>query len=367
MNWFRNPIGVMFVGPDIQSQGGIAKVIENYQRSRFWSKQRCAHFSTYRECHSSYGRVAYSLWRYLVFVWTLVASRPSVVSVHTSERASYYRKLGYIILARLFGIPVVLHIHPSRFFDFFLRGGVFRRFLITRGLTQSRTVVFLSEQSLGQFRQFFPKITMAVIPNPVDVEVFAPRSRPPVKENYRILFVGWIIKEKGVYDIVDVMPEVIAQFPQVEFLFAGNKEVERLKNLIEDRQLTRHAKVLGWVDGKEKLELFRTSRFLLLPSYTEGVPNVILEAMASELPAITCPVGGIPSVFVEGENGYFVSPGDTKDLAARIIQMLGDDETCDRISQRTGRRARDLYSIEVIGQQLENLYKEFVAVSCRGT
>lgn len=357
---FVNSIGVMFVAPDVQSQGGIAKVIENYQRSTFWRKQRCAHFATCREGNSAYQRVAYSLRRYLVFIWTITVSRPSVVSVHTSERASYYRKLGYIVLSRLFGIPVVLHIHPSRFFEFFTQGGTFRKFLVRSGLTQSKTVVFLSEQSLVQFRPLFPQLKMTVIPNPVNVEVFAPQSRPTAKGNYRVLFVGWIIKEKGVYDIVEVMPDVIAQFPQVEFLFAGNKEVERLKQLIEDRQLSRYAKVLGWVDGKEKLELFHTSRFLLLPSYTEGVPNVILEAMASGLPIITCPVGGIPSVFVEGENGYFVAPGDRKDLTARIIQMLGDDEGCDGISQRTGRRARELYSIEVIGRQLESLYKEFV-------
>lgn len=224
----------------------------------------------------------------------------------------------------------------------------------------SKNVVFLSQRAMDQLRPFFQDARMSVIPNPVDLEVYEPRSRPPAKGNYRILFMGWIIKEKGVYDIVEVMPEVIARFPQAEFLFAGNKEVERLKRMIEDRQLAQHAKVLGWVDGKEKLELLHTSRILLLPSYTEGVPNVLLEAMASGLPAITCPVGGIPSVFIEGENGYFVSPGNTKDLAARIMHLLENDEICDAISKCTGRRAKTIYSIEAVGSQLENVYKHFL-------
>lgn len=363
MKVFSNSIGVMFIAPDSRSHGGIAKVIENYQRSEFWVKCRCDQFPTHRDWDSRYARVAHSLWRYLVFVWALMCSRPSVVSVHTAVSASYYRKLGYIILSRLFAVPVVLHIHPASFYEFFSKGGRLRRLVVTEGLNLCEKVVFLSQRSMDQFRPFFQDAWMSVMSNPVDVELYESRIRPPAKGNYRILFMGWIIKEKGVYDIVEVMPEVIARFPQVQFLFAGNKEVDRLKKQIEERQLSRYAKVLGWVDGKEKLELFRTSRMFLLPSYSEGVPNVILEAMASGLPAITCPVGGIPSVFVEGENGYFVSPGDTKNLAARIIQMLGDDEACDNISYRTSRRVRELYSIEVIGRQLENLYQEFVSVS----
>lgn len=363
MNSFRNSIGVMFVAPDIQSRGGIAKVIENYQRSEFWEKYRCAQFSTCRDWDSRYTRITHSLWRYLVFVWTLIVSRPSVISVHTAESASYFRKLGYIILARLFAIPVVVHIHPASFYEFFIHGGAFRRFAVVMGLNLSKIMVFLSQRAMDQLRPFFQDARMFVMPNPVDVELYESRSRLPAKGNCRILFMGWIIKEKGVYDIVEVMPEVIARFPQAEFLFAGNKEVERLKRMIEDRQLAQHAKVLGWVDGKEKLELLRTSRILLLPSYTEGVPNVLLEAMASGLPAITCPVGGIPSIFIEGENGYFVSPGDTKNLAARITYMLEADEVCDDISNRTGRRARELYSIEAVSRQLGNIYESFLPIS----
>lgn len=311
-----------------------------------------------------YARVAHSLWRYLIFVWMLMCSRPSVVSVHTAVSASYYRKLGYIVLSRLFAVPVVLHVHPASFFEFFSEGGRLRRLVVAGGLNLCEKVVFLSQRTMDQFRPFFKDARMSVMPNPVDVELYKSRSRPPAKGNYRILFMGWIVKEKGVYDLVEVMPEVIARFPQAEFLFAGNKEVEQLKRMIEDRQLAQHAKVLGWVDGKEKLELLRTSRILLLPSYTEGVPNVLLEAMASGLPAITCPVGGIPSVFIEGENGYFVSPGNTKDLAARIMHLLANDEVCDDISDRTGQRASALYSIEVIGCELEKLYKEFLHISC---
>lgn len=123
MNRMCNSVGVMFVAPDIQSRGGIAKVIENYKRSEFWRKHRCAQFSTHRDWDSKYTRIAHSLWRYLTLVWTLIASRPSVISVHTATRARYYRNLGYIILARLFAVLVVVHIYPASFYEVFMHGG----------------------------------------------------------------------------------------------------------------------------------------------------------------------------------------------------------------------------------------------------
>lgn len=360
MSRFTPSIGVMFIGPDLHSQGGVSAVIANYQRSEFWAKCRCVHFSSCRDWGSKWGRIVYSVWKYCVFVQTVLVKRPAAVSIHTSAYGSFYRKFVYILISRLFFIPIFIHIHPAIFFEFFTEGNILTRYAIAKSLKQSECVILLSENALKQFHAVFPEVRMAVVPNPINIELYGSKKRVPMKGNYRILFMGWIIQGKGVYDIVDVIPEVVHHFPQAEFLFAGNKEIEKLKKMIEDRHLSQHAKVLGWVDLKHKLNLLQTSRLLLLPSYSEGIPNVILEAMASGLPTITTPVGGIPSVFIEGETGYFVTPGNTRELTARITQMLGDDEDCVRISMLSGRRARECYALDIIGRQLENIYEPFV-------
>jgi glycosyltransferase involved in cell wall biosynthesis len=201
---------------------------------------------------------------------------------------------------------------------------------------------------------------MRVIPNPVDVAAFDRRRRAPIRGNYQVLFLGWIVKEKGVYDILDAVPGVVDKFPAAQFVFAGNKGVEQIAQAIYDRGLSKHARVLGWVDGDRKRELLLASRLLLLPSYTEGVPNVILEAMAAGLPAITTPVGGIPSVFSEGVNGYFVEPGNAHSLAARIMSMFGNDAECERISALTRKVAEERYDIDTIGGLLETVYGPLV-------
>jgi glycosyltransferase involved in cell wall biosynthesis len=360
MSWFTPSIGVMFIGPDLRSQGGISAVLVNYQGSEFWAKCKCVHFASCRDWGSKWSRIIYSIWRFCVFFQTVLVQRPAAVSIHTSAHGSYYRKFVYVLISRLLAIPVFIHIHPASFLEFFAEGNILTRYAVTLSFKQSECLILLSENVLKQFHAILPGVRMAVIPNPIDIELYGSKKRAPMKGNYRILFMGWIVREKGVYDIVDAMPEVVNRFPQVEFLFAGNKEIEQLKKMIEDRHLSQHAKVLGWVDLKHKLNLLLTSRLLLLPSYTEGIPNVILEAMASGLPTITTPVGGIPSVFIEGETGYFVPPGNTRELTARITQMLDDDEDCVRISSLSVRRAREYYALNVIGRRLEDIYGKFV-------
>jgi len=257
----------------------------------------------------------------------------------------------------LLGRRVYLHVHPSHFWDFYRKGGGVRRSMVAFAFRLSAKVVFLTEDMKLKFSTLIPPGRCAVLPNPVRTGSFLFHTRPPMAGNCTLLFLGWIIPQKGVYDIVEVIPRVAERFPEVMFLFAGNKEVAKLTALLEERSLTRNARVLGWVAGEEKLNLLSASRLLLLPTYSEGIPNVILEAMASGLPAVTTAVGGIPSVFTEGENGYYVVPGDTNQLASTVIRLLQDDAECERLSRLTRQKVQRFYDSEVIGEQMETIYE----------
>jgi len=254
----------------------------------------------------------------------------------------------------------VWHIHPAAFYDFYIEGSQYRKAQVLFAGRMSSKIVFLTQDMVNKFNRVWPGKPASVVPNPVDTKVYGSGSRSSMKGNYKILYMGWIIQDKGVYDIVEVIPKILESYPEACFIFAGSKEVTKLRKIIQDRGLTGNTKVLDWVNGEVKLNLLRTSRMLLLPSYTEGVPNVILEAMASGLPIITTPVGGIPSVFIEGENGYYVIPGNREELGARILQLLEDDADCERISKLTRQRVKEKYDLEVIAQKLEAVYTEFL-------
>jgi glycosyltransferase involved in cell wall biosynthesis len=353
-------LDVVFVSPGPLAQGGISKVVENFKAGFFWKKYKCIHFGTSKDSSVSVVKLIYAIWRQLCFFYLILRKNLRLVSVHASSDSSFYRKAGYILLSRIFGIPIIIHIHPSHFHDFYVGLDPGKRRLIDFILHLSNELVFLTQEMADKFGEIYPQKMIRVLVNPVNTSLYETVLRPEMSGNRKLLFLGWIIAGKGVYDIVDIIPDIVGEFPDTTFLFAGNKEVEKLQTLIRDRQLEKNAKVLGWVEGEEKIALLRTSRFLLLPTYTEGIPNVLLEAMASGLPVITTPVGGIPTVFMEGVNGYYVTPGDKEGLRDVSLRLLRDDEECMRLSEETLQSAKVKFDVDIVSKKLEEIYLPYI-------
>lgn len=352
-------VDVVFIGPAEGSQGGISAVIENYKKSGFWSRYNCVLYGTSIETDTRVYALLYQVWRIIGFFFYGLFIRPKVVSVHTASWNSFYRSFIYIAIARLVRLPVVLHIHPANFYEFYRRGGWVRKSLIESAGNMSAKIVFLTSSIRDHFVAVYPDKDLYVLPNPVNVGQFTRRENTPERNRLQLLFMGWIVKGKGVYDIVDVIPGVLKSFPDARFVFAGNKEVEQLRSMIKQRGLGEVTSVPGWVSGQEKVDLLLGSGALLLPSYSEGVPNVILEAMASGLPIITTPVGGIPSILQHMVSGLFVNPGDKAELESAILQLLRDEVLARKISLEAQRLALELYNVDTVGKELELIYRSF--------
>ena len=359
--------GIVFVAPGSCSQGGITAVVQNYKKSKFWHDCNCFEFSSSIDETGFLRKLTYLFFRYPVFLITLASRRPRAMSLHTSYGNSFYRKLVYLLLARISGVRVVLHIHPASFLDFYRQGSAIRKWLVRLAFRLSDRVVFLSEEQRQSFNDFFTGSKSVVLSNPVQIDVYSEWRDEWQKKPHQFLYLGWIIPGKGVYDLIDALPEVLEEFPGAEIIFAGNKEVEKLARYISDRGLTSSAKVLGWVEGIEKIRLLKTSRAMVLPSYTEGVPNVLLEAMASKLPIITTAVGGIPSILEHGTSCLFVEPGNIRQISDAIRLLARDDSMCAELADSAYREVVSKYSVEVIGSQLSGIYRGYLADNNYGT
>lgn len=349
--------GVLVVGPSVDSEGGIAMVLRNYQRMPFWAQAGCRLYPSSVEGGSPVGRLVSQVWRALRFLPTAAGLRPAVVAIHTSSRRSFVRTMPYLVMARALGLPVILHVHPMSFVDAYREGGPILRAITRLALRSSRAVVVLTDEIRRGLQEIAPATRIVVIPNPVDTAEHQPASSPRVSaERPTVLYMGWIIRAKGVYDLVDAIPYVKDVVPDARFLFAGNKEVAKLTGLIAERRLGDTAYVLGWVTGDDRLKLLQTSDVLVLPSYSEGLPNVLLEAMASGLPVVTTPVGGIPSVVTDESTGILVPPGAPHQLAKAIVRVLSDNELRMRLSANARHRMETSYSLEAISGQLAKAY-----------
>jgi glycosyltransferase involved in cell wall biosynthesis len=348
---------ILMVGPGSKAQGGITAVINNYRSSSLWSDCDCHHFSSSTEGRRLY-RHLYSLWRCLVFVAYVIVVRPDLLVVHVSSGLSFYRKSWYLLVGHWLRIPMVLHIHPAHFSVFYAVGPDWRRAWIRQVGRWSARIIVLSDLQRESFLQVFPGEKLVVVRNPVNTRLYAIAQEERRPAPRQILYLGWIVREKGVYDLVAAMPTVLQEFPDATLLFAGPKEVDRLCKLIAECGLEGSMRALGWVEGAERLRLLHSSRLLVLPSYSEGVPNVILEAMASRLPVITTPVGGIPSIVTDGVNGLMVRPGDIEGIAEAMCHLLRDDQECERLAEAGYREVVEKYDTEVIAAQLREVFMQ---------
>jgi glycosyltransferase involved in cell wall biosynthesis len=352
--------GIVVVAPSTKSQGGVAAVVANIERGSFWGEFNCRAFSSTADLNSRPIKFLYALCQWGRFLIMLLrAQKPLAASIHTSHGASFWRKFAYVVACRIFGIPVVLHIHPALFVEFSREGGLARRAAIRLAGRFSDQIVVLSNSIRLELSDTFPASKIKVLPNPVDLRTYKAAQQAAKAEHPHVLFMGWIVAAKGVFDLVEAIPDVLSEFPDAAFLFAGNKEVLRLETTLANRGLTKSCKVLGWVDGQSKLDLLHSSWMLVLPSYTEGLPNVILEAMACQLPIVTTPVGAIPSVVRNGESAIFVEPGDIEGIGRAIKGLIRDGELRRSLASEAFKRVRAQYSVEVVDEGLRTIYSRY--------
>jgi len=121
-------------------------------------------------------------------------------------------------------------------------------------------------------------------------------------------------------------------------------------------------RVLPWIDAHERDRLLAESDVFVLPSYAEGVPMSLLEAMAAGLPCITTPVGGIPDVFTHGAEGLLVTPGDASQLRAAMSTFITDESTRLAAGKRANESAR-AHDVHAYARQLADIYQRIAPVA----
>jgi glycosyltransferase involved in cell wall biosynthesis len=144
---------------------------------------------------------------------------------------------------------------------------------------------------------------------------------------------------------------------RVHLTIAGSgPEEARLKKRVRDRRLTGHVAFAGPVFGEEKARLLAASDVLLLPSYSEGLPYALLEAMAAGAVPVATPVGAIPDVVTEGVHGRLVAPKDAHAIADALAALDADRAALARMSEACRRRIAAGYSLGRLADDLERLY-----------
>lgn len=350
---------VGMIGPSLDAQGGIASVARTWMETQALHAVQVDYIGTMTDgpLPSKLVRMG---WRHTRYLGKLARGwRPDLFHIHMSSYVSFYRKLAYFEEARATGAPVLVHLHGSDMEDFFAAGGIHEA-AIHHMFSRAARVVCLSQSMARAVSEWMPSAPVAVIYNPVDLGRFRHPPRPP-RPNPVVLFMGLVGERKGTWDLLEAIPQVIAAVPEARFRFGGNGEVEKLQAEVKRQGLEGIVSVLGWVSGDERERQYEEADVYCLPSYHEGLPMSILEAMADSLPVVSTPVAGIPEAVIHERNGLIVPTGDPPTLAAALIRLLQDPEL--RAAQgRAGRvLAEERFDAEVICRQVVALWEQVLS------
>lgn len=289
----------------------------------------------------------------------ILLGRADIVHVHLSHGGSVARKALPLLAARLRGVPSVVHGHSFNFSGWFDRLPAPLRRVVQAALRADHWLV-LGGSLADSYRASLQLSdeSVQVLYNPVVLPAaVASRGRQPLI----VLALGRLGQRKGTYDLVEaiaLLPDEIRA--QVRVTLAGDGEVEQVRALVAARGLAGVIDVVGWVDPAARDELLGCADIFALPSYDEGLPMAILEAMAHGVVPVTTPVGGIPDAVTDGIDGLLVTPGQPAQLAEALRQLICDDGLRHTLGAAARERAQ-MFDIVVWRAQLAQLWLNLAA------
>jgi glycosyltransferase involved in cell wall biosynthesis len=268
-----------------------------------------------------------------------LCGRIGLLHLHMAECGSVLRKGILVWLARLLGVPAVVHVHAAEFVDFYAALPRLLQRLVSATLRRATRCIVLGTT----YREYFINVVeldagrVEIVYNGVpDPDVQRPVPRQTTCE---LLFAGVLNERKGLRDLLTALASERLRHAPWHLSIAGNGDETPFRNQSDMSGIADKVTFLGWLPSPEMRDLFAASDVLVLPSRNEGLPMVIVEAMASGLAVISTPVGSIGDAIVKGVNGLLVPPKDVDALATALTTVVEAPE----IRRRMGREGRNLY------------------------
>jgi glycosyltransferase involved in cell wall biosynthesis len=347
-------VGLQF----INHRGGIGGVIETYSK----------YFSVFNFI-CSYGISENKIVIVFKFLKSLVElpilfikdRNIQIVHIHGAAKGSFFRKYIIFSLSKyVFGKKVIFHCHGSEMEKFYLKNPQIVKKMISNFFNNVDLVICLSNSWALFFKHNFTPRKLVVLENIVEEALDKTIKDPQIDKPIHFLFMGAVGNRKGIFDLLATIAQHKQEFVgKMNLLIGGNGEIKRLNEFIAINQLSEIVSYKGWVSGSLKSKLFNEADVYILPSYNEGLPISILEAMAYGLPVISTNVGGIPEIITNGINGCVINPGDKEAIYASLRLFIDSPSLCKEYGNNTMEIVKPYYAKNVI-PKLESIYKELL-------
>ena len=357
---------VMVSGPLPPPLGGMETYCQDYLRTNIPVDFkilfcRCILIKQVAEAKGSWGFFLRCINRALTLVvwfFMLVVKRPDIVHVHTNSGTGFYARGLMTLWAKKFGAKAILHMHGAEFKEFYNAMEPQKKERTKFYLKANSCLVVLSKE----WRDFF--VSIGIAPDKIVImtnSVFMPElSEKKTKDKLTALYLSRIEKRKGVFELIDAIDSNSGLKEKFRFVIAGPKtdSYEEINQRVKSWGLSDYVEMPGPLVGVDKHVAYSNADVYLLQSFAEGMPIGLLEAMSYGLVCISTPVGGIPDVIQDRQNGLLIEQGNSKALADTLNLLADDSDLRGVLGKQARKTIEERYNWDARASDLSELYLE---------
>ncbi|MEJ0047288.1 MAG: glycosyltransferase family 4 protein [Rhodospirillales bacterium] len=355
----RGPVHVLLVAPFAARGGGMGRIMaylatQGAEGVRFEMVESRGN-----------GPAITSSWYLLRAGARIVAAAsratPSVVHLNMAERSSVLRKGLLLLLARLLGLPTLLHLHAAEIIPFYQRLHPPGRALLGMIFRAANVCVVLGEPWRAWLADGLRVAPARIVVLRNGVAVPAITHRASAADGFTFVFLGNLLARKGLPDLLRALAEPRLADKRWRLVVAGGGDAKALRRLAQSLNISARVHFAGWLDRAAADAVLAGADALVLPSHHEALPLVLLEAAGLGVPVIATPVGAIPELFRDGESALLVPPGDHVALSAALHRLLSEPECCELLSRNGRALYQREFAVASFAEGLRRLYVDLAA------
>ena len=283
-----------------------------------------------------------------------------VFHINIASYGSTFRKYFIGTIAKSRGIPYVLNVHCGAYERFFADLNPFLKKRVRSLFCSAEYVVVIGNSDQKLFTEVVgvDSARVVLVPNGTPgPSGFQPR---PAGSTVKVVYVGLVAPAKGAFDLLRALV-TLNEIPGWQAVIAGDGDLAKAKAIAQAGGISDRVDFPGWVDQATVRGLLQSAGLFVLPSYSEGLPFALLEAMAEGCAVITTPVGAIVDVVESGVDGVLVEPGDVECLAREIRELVESRDLASRLGAAAHSKWKASYSDDVMLERMVNVWRKAVS------
>ncbi len=297
--------------------------------------------------------------RLLRFYYFLLFKRFKTALIFTVGGGSFIEKGSMALMSKLFGKTVVIAPRSGLIPEDYKRSGFMRKF-IPYVIRKVDYVICQGEN----WKEFYQGISNSkdekfiVIQNWLNAEpYFNIHRNGQLNHQINILFLSWLNEQKGIFDLIDAAKNILEKHKNVRFWICGEGvDSESARAKVTEYGLDDFFDFKGWTVGDDKMKVLAEADMYVLPSYFEGFPNSLMEAMAAGLPVVATTVGSIPELVSSTKNGLLYEAGDVKALQTALETLIVQPDMRKTVAKKAQETIKTNNTIDVALQKYDELF-----------